>query len=73
MSQPLTQAQLDRSVCSSPTCEHKEHEALFFHGRCHPKGGLEVKYQKDTGTMTVACLECSTPIVEVLVAREPTT
>lgn len=71
---PLTQIQLDSLICSTPTCAHKDHrkdrEALFFHGRCHPEGGLEVKYQKDTGTMIVACLECSTIIVEVLVAHD---
>lgn len=67
---PLTQIQLDHMVCSVPTCEHKDHEAFFFHGRCHPKRGLEVKYQKDTGTMIVACLECSALIVEVLVAHD---
>lgn len=55
--------------CDGEGCNHN-HDELFFHGKCHPRGQIGVSYRKG-GTMRVGCRECGAVIVEVAVSREP--
>lgn len=65
---PMTQQQLSQARCTNPGCDHKNHETLFIHSRCHPEAGLMISYHLTTGVLGVGCNECGGFICEVLVA-----
>lgn len=73
MSRPVYQQDLDRLAdqgCSIPGCKHDHDGTIFLHGRCHPGGRLEVKYVKNSGVLTVNCLECGKRVASIAVAKE---
>lgn len=71
MSEPLTRVGLDLMLsggCGVPGCKESHHlDALFFHGRCHPKSPTWVKYEK-SGVLTISCAQCRRTIAEIMVA-----
>lgn len=66
----LTADELDRMVCSCGGGACQNHQ-LYFHGRCHPKAGVEVAYSKGSQKLTVRCNTCKKFIAEVAVAGAP--
>lgn len=56
------------SGCGKPGCTHSTH-SFFFHARCHPGAGVEVKYTYGTGVIQMFCRECKMLVGEVEVAR----
>lgn len=66
----LTRVDLDAAGCSSPSCSHADHPALFVHGRCHPSAGTRIEYRRD-GILRVRCRKCEAPIANILVATFP--
>jgi hypothetical protein len=65
----LTRAVLDQTGCSEPNCNH-DHTVLFLHSRCHPKAGVDVSYDKRSGSLKMRCIKCEAPMGEILVARD---
>jgi hypothetical protein len=64
---PLTRAQIDAFGCGMPNCTH-DHSVLYLIGRCHPEAGVDVRYAKATGILTVLCKKCSKLVADVEVA-----
>lgn len=54
--------------CSTPGCDHKDHEVVFFQQRCHPGMGLDVRYTKGSGELVVSCRACRGEVATVAVA-----
>lgn len=63
-----TQKELNASGCGTPNCGH-DHSELYLHQRCHPGGKLSAKYTKATGSLTVMCAVCETPVAVIAVAE----
>lgn len=53
--------------CQTEGCDHRG-EPVFLHAKCHVGGRIEAMYLE--GVLHVRCLECSKPIVEIVVARK---
>jgi hypothetical protein len=65
----LTQRELNKAVCSNPSC-NEEHGPLVLHARCHPDAGTWAVYDKGTGVLSFRCGACEQKVVEVAVARD---
>lgn len=63
----LTRQILDVMKCNEPDCHH-DHTILYLQGACHPDAGANVRYDKSTGLLRVACLACDKLIANVAVA-----
>jgi hypothetical protein len=58
---PLKQPELNRIVhhgCSMPNYNHKEHDTMFLHTRCHPEYPLCASYTASTGVLSLSCAAC---------------
>ena len=68
----VTKEHLDEAVsvgCQSPGCNHDHGLApLNFSQKCHPRTGLVVTYQFDSGVLVLSCQICRDPLVEIAVA-----
>jgi len=40
-----------------------------LNARCHPGGGIDPVYDKQTGTLTLRCAVCENPAAEIAVAE----
>lgn len=69
----MKKADLDQiclNGCDVPGCDHTDHDGtLFFRGRCHPTGKIDVSYTYGTGKVKVACRECGQNIGIIEVAE----
>jgi hypothetical protein len=63
----LTRNSLANMGCSNPDCTD-DHSVLVFKQNCHPHEGLEARYEKATGLLTISCCVCETPLAAVPVA-----
>jgi hypothetical protein len=52
-----------------PGCDHKKHETLFFHSRCHTQRGVEISYAKGSGVLKISCAYCHQEVVSIAVAE----
>lgn len=67
----VTRETLDRMQCAAPGCDHTAHDSeMYFHARCHPAAGIEASYNRDLGSLRLACTACGKTVVEVAVARK---
>jgi hypothetical protein len=64
-----TRKELDELGCSMPNCDH-DHSVLYFNGRCHTGGAVEVAYHKEDGCIHVSCFTCKAYIGSIKVADE---
>ena len=62
MSAPFTQETLNQ-LCQASGCGEFD-----LHAACHPRAGLDVVYDKATGTANMACRKCHAPVAEIAVA-----
>lgn len=72
MSTPKAQAipELEHAIehgCSTPGCSHG-HTELFLTQRCHPRAGVDVKYTKGSGVLTITCHHCRQLVATIAVA-----
>jgi hypothetical protein len=65
---PLTRADLDQLHCAVPGCTHEDHREMWLHGACHRSAGSRVKYDRERGTLIIACRQCEKFIAEIAVA-----
>ena len=69
MRAPLTQETLNRLQCQAPGCDHSDHSGEFYlHAACHPRAGLAVVYNRNTGVIGVVCRKCQKSVAEIAVA-----
>lgn len=69
MRAPLDQAALNQMWCQAPGCDHSDHSGQFYiHAACHPRAGMEVMYDRTSGTMMVGCRTCHRRVAEIAVA-----
>ena len=67
---PMAIDQLEAMVehgCSSPECQHKNHDHVIIAQTCHPMAGVDVHYMKGSGVLTLRCRECNDIMVEIAV------
>lgn len=57
-----TRAGLDKARCMSPDCTI-DHGPLYFHGRCHVSGGVEVYYEQ--GIVVIVCKVCRAEVARM--------
>lgn len=62
---PLTRRELDQHRCHHGCEGHP----IFLNASCHPRKGLEVAYDKESGDLLVACAVCQKPVARVAVAE----
>lgn len=65
---PHTRKTLDPLGCAVPNCGH-DHSVLYLCSKCHLETGLDVKYTKATGVLTIECTKCGELVTEIQVAR----
>lgn len=65
----LVRQDLEAVECSNPECDGLHPVVLY--AKCHPEGGLTVRYDKSHGVLVLVCYECSTAIAEIEVASAP--
>jgi hypothetical protein len=66
----LTRGDMDQLGCDNPRCR-AVHMDLILSAPCHPKAGLVVVYQKQPGTLLIACKVCKQPVSLVQVGWGP--
>src|SRR4051812_20354753 len=54
--------------CSRPGCNHRSHDKIFFHAKCHPAAGLILSYPQP-GVLHLDCVVCKDNILKVAVAE----
>jgi len=64
----LQMEQMVAKGCSIPGCTHADHKELYLRQRCHPRAGLDVRYEKGSGVLNILCRECKQPVLNVAVA-----
>lgn len=68
---PFTVSQMEQMIeqgCMIPGCDHKDHNEIWVHQRCHPRAGLEARYEKGSAVVNLVCHECKKPVLDVSVA-----
>jgi hypothetical protein len=63
----LTRAELDRTVCQAPNCDHTAHDGLHLHAGCHPRSPLTCEYR--FGVLTFRCARCTQFVTRIAVAE----
>lgn len=63
----LTRETLDQERCAVPGCDHRDHGALYLHGKCHPKAATTVHYLHG-GIVHVACMKCDKQIADIAIS-----
>jgi len=69
----LTQTNLDELAnegCDVPGCNHAHLATCWIQGRCHPNADVRLRYNSQTGHLTVYCGECDRPVAEIEVAEK---
>jgi hypothetical protein len=62
--------QQDLNAFHGPQCEHAHHaNTLFVVCVKHPGEGVAVMYEKNTGVLSVLCLECEVILAEIEVSK----
>jgi hypothetical protein len=67
----LTRAELDRTQCETPDCDHTAHDSLYLHSHCHPETPTWSIYNAVSGTLRIECAACGNEIVRIAVAAGP--
>ena len=62
----LTRRDLDASACEC--CGDDSSQSIYLRPSCHDDAPVVAMYDKDTGTLSLICVECDTIIAEVAVA-----
>lgn len=69
----LTKIELDlyaANGCQNPGCTHEDHGRIYLNSRCHPGSHQEVRYDRGSGFLSIACGECQKEICRVKVADQ---
>lgn len=69
MSDIQTRELLDRLRCTNPHCDHKHGGVFNLIAPCHPRAGLDVSYNQETGRLSLECHRCKVEIAQIEVAR----
>jgi hypothetical protein len=64
-----TQKSLAELGCDNPDCTHDDHSVLYPQQYCHPNEGLEAKYTKANGILTLSCFICQKLVCNIRVAE----
>jgi hypothetical protein len=64
-----TRQDLDQWKCDNPHCRH-DHPEVFIVQNCHPKKGMEARYNKFSGALILTCIKCGSLVAEILVGNE---
>jgi hypothetical protein len=67
MTKVLTQADLSDAKCSTPGCACEDTK-VYLHSRCHMEAGLNARYDRNTGALTLECAECEQDVGSFLLA-----
>lgn len=68
----VTKDALDRMTlhgCQAEKCAEPFDGTMFFHGRCHVGGKLEISYTHGSGVLKIGCVECSATIADIKVGN----
>ena len=63
----LTCPDLNAIGCSDPDCT-EDHDVLYLHPTCHRNAGTWARFDKNTGELTIECMECERSFVCIKVA-----
>lgn len=67
----LLRHELDGMRCSEPTCDHRNHEALYLHSSCHTKSPTAARFFGN-GSLVISCGVCEAFVARIAVGHEDT-
>lgn len=64
---PLVQQDLDQIECDNDGCPGGH--PVFIIAKCHPAQGVDVGYERGTGSVVVFCHVCKKPVCRIAVEK----